>query len=171
MCGARTNVITSLEVTMGWSHDTRELPKLVAQTGKHFDMKEVSADKAYSSRANLSVIDYYGSTPYLPFKKGTSTKARGSSMWRKSYLFFQNNTEEFYKKYHLRSNVESSFSAIKRKFGSKVYARNIIAQTNEIYLKCIAFNISILIKFLYEMGVEIDFNKSSGDKFSLDINV
>jgi transposase len=161
MCGVITNVITSLEITMGSGADSLELPKLVAKTSEHFKMREVSADKAYSSRANLTVIDHYGAKPFIPFKSNVTGKAGGSMIWKKMYRLFSENEEEFYKHYHKRSNVESTFSAIKRKYGSRVYTKNLTSQTNELYLKCIAFNISMLIRFMYNRGLDVNFNKSS----------
>lgn len=163
MCGVLTNAITSLEVTRGYAGDSPQFPKLVSQTGEYFKLKEVSADKAYSSRMNLEVVSHFGGVPYIPFKKLASRKIRGSFMWKKCLILFQEKSEEFYKHYHLRSNIESSFSAIKRKFGAKLFTRNLTSQTNELYLKCICYNITVLIKCLFELNLVIDLNKCAED--------
>ena len=46
------------------------------QTADFFTVKEVSGDKAYSSRANLELINDVGAVPYIPFKKGTTGERR-----------------------------------------------------------------------------------------------
>ena len=50
-----------------------QLPELVNTTAEHFTIREVSADKAYLSRANLDLIDKLGGTAYVPFKSNSDT--------------------------------------------------------------------------------------------------
>jgi hypothetical protein len=59
--------------------------------------------------------------------------------------------------YHARSNVESTFSAMKRKFGDSVRSRDPIAQVNDVLCKALAFNPSILVHAMYELGIEPQF--------------
>jgi len=49
----------------------------------------------------------------------------------------------FYKHYHKRSNVESTFSMIKKKFGSSVRAKTSVAQVNEVLCKVLCHNICL----------------------------
>src|SRR5919202_4411660 len=50
MCGVRTKVVTSVEVS-GWAaHDTNYFLPLLEATARHFEIREVAADKAYLSR-------------------------------------------------------------------------------------------------------------------------
>jgi hypothetical protein len=50
MCGVKTNVITSVEVSERHSHDTLYFPRLLDATAQSgFQMKEVSADKGYEA--------------------------------------------------------------------------------------------------------------------------
>src|SRR4029077_1211884 len=51
MCGVKTNIVTSVEISGPSVHDTNMFAPLVHSTAKHFDLAEVSADKAYSNRA------------------------------------------------------------------------------------------------------------------------
>jgi hypothetical protein len=44
---------------------------LVKRTAKHFDISEVSADKAYLSHWNMETVDGFGGTPFLAFKTNT----------------------------------------------------------------------------------------------------
>ena len=46
----KTHIITGIKITEAYSHDTKEFSELVNKTARTFDIKEVSADKAYRSR-------------------------------------------------------------------------------------------------------------------------
>jgi transposase len=48
------------------------------------------------------------------------------------YHFYQYNQETFLRHYHQRSNVETTFSMIKRKFGEKLRSKTQTAQENEV---------------------------------------
>ena len=53
MVGTRTNVVTAVEITDWKGSDTANFEPLVHATAKDFDVVEVSADKAYLTKANL----------------------------------------------------------------------------------------------------------------------
>jgi transposase len=59
--------------------------------------------------------------------------------------YFKNHKEDFMKHYHKRSNVETVFSMVKRKFGSHVRSKYSIAQENEVLCKALCHNIVVLI--------------------------
>jgi hypothetical protein len=67
MIGTRTNVVTSVSVTEGHYADSHAMDALVTETADYFDVKEVSADKAYSSRHHLAVVESLGAAAYIPF--------------------------------------------------------------------------------------------------------
>ena len=68
MCGVKTNIVTSVEISGRNDHDTKFLAPLVDDTAQRFTLKEVSADKAYSSRDNLQAIVRHNAIPFIPFK-------------------------------------------------------------------------------------------------------
>jgi hypothetical protein len=53
MCGVKTNIVTSIEVTDSNANDYPQFEGLVKTTGRNFTMNQVSADKAYLSSNNL----------------------------------------------------------------------------------------------------------------------
>ena len=67
------------------------------------------------------------------------------------------NKELFLAHYHRRSNVESTFSALKRKFGDNVRSKLQAAQFNEVMLKCICFNLSCVVHAIHELGIDPQF--------------
>ena len=71
---------------------------------------------------------------------------------------FTKNYKEFARHYHKRSNIETSFSMIKRKFGDFVRCKNEKSQDNEILCKVLAHNLVCLIHEIFELNIEVDFN-------------
>jgi transposase/predicted nucleic acid-binding Zn finger protein len=158
MCGVKTHIVTSVEATANETADTVQLIPLMNKTAQTFAINEVSADKAYSSRRNLHAIEAIGGTPYIPFKgnaRGMGSRITGyDSLWHKMWHFYNFNREQFLAHYHKRSNVESTFSMIKAKFGGSVRAKSPVAQVNEVLCKVLCHNICVLIQSMYELGLE-----------------
>jgi transposase/predicted nucleic acid-binding Zn finger protein len=154
VCGTTTNVICAVSMSGNNSGDSPQLEPLIRETAKAgFQIKEVVADSAYASRRNYEVIDELGGTGYIPFRAYTSGKARGSLVWKKAFLFFQNHEAEFMEHYHKRSNVETTFMAIKTKFGDTLKSKNEVAQVNELLCKLIAYNLSVVIAEMFNLGI------------------
>jgi transposase len=156
MCGVKTHIVTSVEAHAHETADTVQLVPLLEKTAERFKIDEVSADKAYSSRRNLHAIQSKGATPYIPFKdnsKGTGTRLPSDSLWDKMWHFYNFNREAFLAHYHKRSNVESTFSMIKAKFGGSVRAKTPTAQVNEVLCKILCHNICCLIQSTIELNL------------------
>lgn len=165
MCGVSTNIVTSVEATPTESADVRFLPALVQATARTFDVREVSGDKAYSSRKNLHAVQAVGGTAYIPFKSRTNGVGHTfDGLWSKMWHFYQYNREAFLAHYHKRSNVETTFHMIKAKFGGAVRAKSPIAQVNEVLCKVLAHNLCVLIASVYELGLEPVFWTSEADR-------
>lgn len=156
-CGVKTNIVTSIEITGENGADSPQFIPLLNGTAKNFNIREISADKAYSARNNLNAADEIGATPYIAFKNNAQGYTRGSPLWNKMYHYFQLNKDEFMEHYHKRSNVESTNAAIKRKFGETLKSKNRIAQVNELLAKIIAYNLTVVIHEMYENGIQPSF--------------
>lgn len=153
MCGVRTNVVTGVEITNGDVHDYHLLPTLVQTTAKRFELAEVSADKGYIGRSNLDAIAATGAAPYIPFKAGAKDIPK-HALWSKLWHYYGAHREEFLAHYHKRSNVESTFSMVKAKFGAAVRSKTPVAQQNEILAKILCHNLCCLVSSIYELGLE-----------------
>lgn len=154
VCGVITNVVTDIIVTE--AGDATQFEPLLDSTRQRFDVKELSADKAYSSKDLHEIAENAGVVPYIPFKKRTRTKT-GPEIWRKMFHYYINKREEFDRHYHRRSNIETSFGMIKMKFGQAIRSKNKQAQVNELYCKFLCHNICVLISSIYEMELEPKF--------------
>jgi transposase len=156
MCGVKTNIITSAEISGAHSHDTNYFAPLVNETAKHFDVREVSADKAYSNYANMRVVEAKGAVPYIDFKVNANDKGK-CEVWNRMYHYYQFNRQVFMEFYHKRSNVESTFSMVKAKFGGYVRAKLPTAQVNEVLCKILCHNLCVVIQSMSELGIEANF--------------
>ena len=155
--GVYTNIVTDIVVTDENVGDSPQFKKLIRNTAKNFEVNDVCADMAYSSRQNYEIVGQYGGTAYIPFKSNAKGSSRGSPLWKRAYHYFQLHKEEFMEHYHKRSNAESTFSAIKKKFGETIKSKNRVAQENELLCKIIAYNLTVLIHEMIELDGISDF--------------
>jgi transposase len=151
--GVVTNCIAAVEIHEKRTHDAPVLPSLIATTAKTFTIREASADKAYTSGPNFEAVARHGGTLYAAFKNNTTGAVGG--LFEKMYHLFCLNREEYLRHYHKRSNVESTFSAVKRKFGEMVRSKTDTAQRNEVLAKFVCQNVTCLISAAYELGLPV----------------
>lgn len=155
MCGVKTNIVTAVEIRDRDASDTKLLPDLVNTTAQNFTLKEVSADRGYGSVSNVEAIAAVGATPYIAFK--SIHTGRSGGLWGKMYGYFMYKRDEFLTHYHKRSNVESTFSMMKRKFGDSLRSKTDVAMVNETLCKVLCHNIVVLIHEMHELGIEPTF--------------
>src|SRR5439155_7813842 len=144
MTGCRTNVITSVEVTDRHGADTTQFRPLLTDTARNFNVFRVYADGAYSSSKNLEAVEAVGARPFIPFST-QATGEHGTETWRRLFHLFSLKREAFLAVYHQRSNVESTLSALKRKFGDRIRSKTPVAQVNELLLKVLAYNLCCVV--------------------------
>lgn len=152
MCGVKTNIVTAVAIDEMYTHDTLMFVPMVETTAKNFAISEVSADKAYGSLANTDAVTNAGGTPFIAFK-GTATGAAGGTFGQ-MFHYFMFRKEEFLQHYHSRSNIESTFSMMKRKFGDGLRSKTDTAMVNETLCKVLCHNLVVLIHEMYELGID-----------------
>jgi transposase len=161
-CGTKTNVVTAVRILDKDAADCPQFVPLVKETKRHFTIGEVSADKAYASLENFEEIASCNGQAFIAFKKNHTGGVGGQ--FEKAFHYFQFNNEEYMQHYHKRSNVESTFSAIKRKFGDNVRSKTDTAMVNEALCKILCHNICCLIQEQCELGIEPIFWKEEERK-------
>ncbi len=154
--GAYSNIIVSAIITEGTASDSLRFKDLLSNAAKNFNVEEVSADLAYSSRENLKHAEQLGITPYVPFKKNAVGTSKGAHIWSKMYKYFKNNPEEFLKHYHQRSNSEAGFFMIKQRFGDFVRTKTEMSQTNEVLCKILCHNLCVLVQEVFLSNLDFD---------------
>ena len=158
MCGVSTNIVTSVEITDRFHADHGQFEPLVEETARHFTLHNVTADKAYLSAKNLRLVNDRGGMAFIPFKPNSKLGgAKRDPIWKNMYHYFHLHQDKFMENYHKRSNVESTFSMIKRKFGERLRSKTETAQVNEILCKVLCHNICCVIHAMCELGVDPHF--------------
>ena len=152
MCGVKTNIVTAVEINDRNANDSPLLPAMVETTARNFQMSEVSADKGYASKSNADAIASVGATPFIAF--ASHHRGNGGGTWEKMYHYFSFRRTEFLQHYHKRSNVESTFSMMKRKFGDGLRSKTDVAMVNETLCKVLCHNLVVLIHEMYELGID-----------------
>ena len=61
------------------------------------------------------------------------------------FHYFMVSRQDFWQHYHKRSNVESTFSMMKRKFGHSLRGKKDVAMVNETVYKMLCHNLVVLI--------------------------
>lgn len=160
-CGVKTNCVTAVRILEKDSGDCPQLVPLVKTTRESFTVREFSADKAYASNENFEGVHDAGGTLYAAFKSNATGGVGG--LFEKMFHYFQFQREDYLKHYHKRSNVESVFSAVKRKFGDSVLSKTDTAMKNEVLCKLLAHNLCVLIQEQEELGIAPVFWKNEDD--------
>jgi transposase len=151
--------MAACRVTDRTCNDSLAFKPLVEQASQDFGIEEVSADRAYSSYDNLELVERIGAKLFIPFKSNAvavskSHKRPVSRTWTKLFHYFQLNRDEFLQHYHRRSNVEATFSMIKRVIGGRLKSKTPVSQENEALLMVLCHNIRCLIHEALELGFE-----------------
>ncbi len=135
------------------SADSPQCLPLAKATAENFTINQVSGDKAYAAPNNFQTVEDCRGTAYLAFKV-TSTSSMGG-IFERMLPLFSLNKDDYLRHYHRRSNVESVFSSVKRKFGDAVRSRTPVAMKNEVLAKLVCHYISQLIHLRYELGIDV----------------
>ena len=61
---------------------------------------------------------------------------------------------ELFQHYHKRSNVKSTFSMMKRKFGDGLRSKTDVGMVNETVCKILCHNLVVLIHEMCELGID-----------------
>ena len=157
--GVKTKTIAAVDVSGSDANDSPFLLPQLRATAENFHVRELTADKAYLSKPNFNGADAAGVRLFVPFKSNSRArhpKRKRSKAWEQAFHFFHYNRDEFLEHYHQRSIAESVVNMVKAKFGPALRSRSETAQKNELLLKALGHNITVLIHEAYKLGVEAE---------------
>jgi len=126
------NVVIDAHFTTTRKHDTQIGPQLLK---KHSDLSALAADKGYDDQ---SFRDQLRDDNIRPLIRHCES----------SPIHYAANARMNDEDYHKRSNNESVFSAIKRKYGDRLRSRVWYRQFRELILKMVVHNIDQFVKEL-----------------------
>lgn len=157
----KLNAVTNVDVRTKKGGDSVILRKHVDSVTQRFNPKEWSGDAAYLSRENCNKCNEHGIKPYFKLKDNTTARAKRSPSWKKMVNEARKDPDEYGGHYHKRSNVESTISAKKRKFGSSVRSKLDDIKENEELFSWSCYNFGVLARAYYEYGIVPDFVNES----------
>ena len=155
--GTISNAVIAIDIRKKMGADNVIFRSHVKRIRNHFDIHEWSGDRMYLTRDNCNAVEEIGAEPWFKLKSNTTAKAKGSPAWKKMVTISKEHPEIANPKYHRRSNVESTNSAKKRKFGSSVRCKLPIAQKNEEALSWVGYNFSLIPKAMYQFRIKPPF--------------
>lgn len=155
--GCELHSVTSVDVLVEKGKDNIIFRKHVKALEKEgYDMNIHSGDGAYLSRENCTAVEEAGGKPRFHLKKGLTKKPKGHPAWKKMLNYAEENPQQYEDEYHVRSNVESTNSAKKQKFGDKVSCKNDTAKEQECHLTWCCYNFTVLSRAYYELDIDSD---------------
>ena len=122
--------VMALSTGIKLRHEMKDAKILV----KNLDIRCLLADKAYDAEWLHQHCFENGIQTIIPKKKNIR-----KGFYRRKQM--KNYSDE---RYHQRSNIESGFSAIKRKYGSSVSGKSLKSINSELNCKAIAHNLRLL---------------------------
>lgn len=111
-------------------------------------IREVYADAGYLSQRNAFAARCAGATPFIRPKKNTRLappKPDGPdsrTAFQRMVGDEQTDRDAWYAKYGRRNRIESTFGAIKRRFGGRLRAMNHVMRVVEATLKILVWNLT-----------------------------
>ena len=157
--GVKSHIITAAAASVEPVADINMLPPLLEETrGAQFTVEELVADAAYLSEPILEWLRETGTEAWIPFR-ANSRFHYDESLWDRHLATFLLNQELFAEHYHQRSQVETTFSMVKVKYGSSVRGKTRTSQANGVLCKLLANNLYVLIRSIYELGLAPEFEK------------
>jgi transposase len=137
-------LILSFKVTPPFKADSKQVEELLKFIR---DLGRLCADKAYLSRKICDLIAKHGGRPYISIKKNVvRIRAQGSKAWREMLVMYRRSKKLYKKRYHRRSLAETAVSTVKRRFNHTLYSKKRRGQKNELRLKVLTYNLSIIAR-------------------------
>ena len=151
--GIKSGIVTVLNVETKQGKDNKIFREHVDKTSENFKINEWSGDGMYWCKKNCKKVSEKGGKPYFKCKSSWNGKQDGFPSWKEMNKESKENSENYNKHYHKRSNVESVNHSKKSLHGDKVYSRLKSSRINEETLRWINYNINVLNRAKYEWNI------------------
>lgn len=143
-----SRIIAYAEVTNGTTNDSPLFQKIVSNViNNGFLINTLLADAGYLSKSNYAFAQDNGvENIFIDFRKNITGKRAKSKAWRASFNLYKNDNEYWHEIYRFRVLIESVWSSMKRKFTNWLRTKTPVARDNEMLLKALCYNLTILAK-------------------------
>lgn len=131
----RRKKFCSAQIRVLPAHDIRDARKLITKNPPQV----LVADKAYDANWLHQFCKQNNIKAHIPLRKWNKPKHKNMGLRMKAAQHFKQRT------YHRRELIESSFSSIKRKYGSSINSKTVRTIRTEVYGRLTCHNIFSLI--------------------------
>ena len=132
--------IAGFRITNSKRNDSPFLRKLIKPFGS---LGLVITDKGYSNKTNAEFVAKKSGAFFTPCKK--NAKTTGLNTWAYLYRLWCAFSDACQSIYHQRNKVEAVFSALKNRYGDRLYATTWYMRRREMAMRFIAYNVRIII--------------------------
>jgi hypothetical protein len=133
-------LIANFRISNSRANDSPYLRKLLQPFAK---LGLVIVDKGYSNKANAYFVSQREGAFFCPFKSNANPKGLG--IWPNLQRLWKTFRSICYGVYHQRSKVESVFSALKKRYGDRLFAHKWFMRRREMAMRFIAYNVRIIV--------------------------
>jgi len=150
-CLPNSKIIAYAKTSDGFKHDCplfKEIVSTIINNG--FNIDKLLADSGYLSKDNYALCQSLGIKHiFIDFKSNITGKHPKSQAWRDAFNLYTNDNEIWHENYRYRVLIEAVHSSMKRKFLNWLRTKTDTARDNEILLKVLAYNLTILSRFSF----------------------
>jgi len=140
----------SFKVTPPFKSNSKKVEYLLSFSR---DLGRLRADKACLSLKICNIIAKHGGTPGTSVKKNVAKiRSQGSKAWKEMLVTYRMSRKLYKKRYCRRSLTETAISTVKRRFSYTLYLKKRRGQKNELRLKVITYNLSIIARLHVQFG-------------------
>jgi len=133
-------LIANFKISNSKRNDSPFLKKLLLPFGF---LGMVIVDKGYSGKKNAEFVANRKGAFFSPFKK--NAKPSGFSVWNSLFQLWKSFTAACEAIYHQRNKVEAVFSALKNRYGDRLFSKRWYMRRREMALRFIAYNVRVII--------------------------
>ena len=155
----RYNAAVAVNISQeGYAKLIRPHVKKIKNQG--FDLKHMSGDASYLTRDGCNAVKEAGGKAHFKIKSNTITNAKGSQEWKRMVTAQNAQKKEDPQEiddYNIRQNAESTNSAKKRKFGSKVRCKYDDSKESEAMMKWCAYNVTSICRAYYDNAINPEY--------------
>lgn len=143
---------TDLHLILNWfitnsrKHDSPYFIRLLKPFKK---LGIVLADLGYLARKHFQFVADRKGALFIPFKSNSTGKPKGYETWKFAFNLWKKVNSVYMNIYHQRSKIEMVFSALKKRYGDKLYCRSKKMRRKEMALRFVAYNLRIVAYILH----------------------
>lgn len=139
-------LVLNWRITKGSKHDSPFFRVLLAPFRW---LGVVIGDAGYLARKNFQFVADRKGAAFIPFKKNSTAKPKSHPAWKAAFWLWTCLKTIYNSVYHQHSKIEAVFSALKRRYGDKLYSGKAYMRRREFALRLIAYNIRLVLCLRY----------------------